>query len=113
MSNTALLNAITNGEEVISISSSNPQTAVLLKDTGETRTDSYYVKITQKGVYPESIHLFKKYSYNNSQLDDEINTGVVVFDDAGEVIKVSNIYLNYDDPKTVYMTYKYRPKLYY
>ena len=117
LANTALLNSITNGDEVLSVSETNPQTAVLIQDTTESRVNSYYVKITQKGVYPETIRLFKKYSYQTSRLEDEdeIKTGIVVFDDAGEVIRVNNIFLQdpAHDPKTVYITYDYRPKLFY
>ena len=114
LNNEALLKAITNGSEVLSVSKDHPQTAVLLKDTGEGTDNTYYVKITQKGVYPETIKLYRTYSYQTSTLSDEIKTGLIQFDDAGEVIRISNIY--YDDSnisKTVYITYDYRPKLYY
>lgn len=113
LANNALLQAITNGDEVLSINASNPQTAVLIKDTSEN-SNSYYVKITQKGVYAETIKLYKTYSYRQSKLTDEIETGVVVYDDSGEVIKVSNIFINeLVDSKTVYITYDYRPILFY
>ena len=110
--NGELLNAITNNTEVLSITKSNPQTAVLIKDTGKSY-NSYYVKITQKGVYGESIHLYKNYNYAQAQLLDEIFTGQVDYDESGNVIKISNLYVDETDSKTVYLIYDYRPALYY
>ena len=113
LSTSALRSTITSGDDTISISASNPQTAVLLQDATETRVKSYYVKITQKGVYGETIQLYRNYSYQDSRLSSQINTGVVQYDDAGEVIRVSNIFINENDSKTIYIIYNYKPSLYY
>ena len=110
--NGELLNAITNNTEVLSITKSNPQTAVLIKDSNKPY-DCYYIKMTQKGVYGESIHLYKTYNYSQAQLSDEILTGQIEYDESGNVIKISNLYANETDSKTVYLTYDYRPALFY
>ena len=113
LSNTALRDAITDGNDIITILASNPQTAVLLQDATETRTISYYVKMTQKGVYGQTIRLYKTYDYNSHKLTDEITTKIINYDDSGEVTRISNIFINENDSKTVYITYSYQPKLYY
>jgi hypothetical protein len=43
--------SLTKDTGVLSISDNKPQIAVLFKDTTKSY-DSYYVKISQKGVYP-------------------------------------------------------------
>ena len=109
-----LVNAITNGDEVLQVTEKNPQNVVLMKDSSK-KNNSYYIKLTQKGIYAETIRIYKRYSYTNAKLDPEteITTGKVQFDQFGNVNKISNIYCTDDDPKTVYVTYSYRPKLYY
>ena len=115
LSSTALLDSITSGKEVLSILPTNPQTAVLIDDKTEgAHANSYYIKLTQKGIYAETIKLYRNYSYKDSRLTGEITTGIVEFDDYGEVIRISNLYLDeMDQSKTVYVTYDYRPSLYY
>ena len=115
LSNTALLDAITNGNDILTINQDNPQLATLIQDVTDTQNTTYYVKITQQGVYPETIKLYRTYSYNNHALQDPLLTGEVVFDDAGEVIRVRKLWLDPTKPKlkTVYITYSYRPTLYY
>jgi len=68
LSNNALLDAITNGNDVLSVSKENPQTATLLEDTSDTANHSYYIKITQQGVYPETIQLYRTYRYQTQTL---------------------------------------------
>lgn len=109
---TQLLMNITKDSGLLSVSSSRPQIAVLFKDTTKTY-DSYYIKITQKGVYPNTIHLYKEYNYSETKLLNQITTGQIEFDQYGNVIRINNIYIEDDDPKTVYLTYDYKPSLYY
>ena len=109
---TQLLMNLTNNIGLLSVSNARPQTAVLFKDTTKTY-DSYYVKITQKGVYSDTIHLYKEYNYSETKLLNEITTGQIEFDEYGNVIRVNNIFINEDDPKTIYLTYDYKPSLYY
>ena len=111
-SNKEFLNNLTHSSDILSLTASNPQTAVLLRDTG-TSYESYYIKITQKGVYPESIHLYRSYSYSTAKLADEITTGQVIFDEYGNVIRINNIYADETMSKTVYIIYDYKPSLFY
>ena len=109
---TELLMSLTKNSGVLSVSNVKPQIAVLFKDTAKDY-DSYYVKISQKGVYPETIHLYKSYTFAETKLSDEITTGQIEYDEFGNVIRISNIYVDESESKTIYLTYDYKPSLYY
>lgn len=115
LSSTALLDSITSGKQVLTISPENPQTAVLIEDKAEgAHANSYYIKLTQKGIYAQTIRIYRTYSYQESKLKNQLSTGIVEYDDYGEVVRISNLYLDTSNPsKTVYITYQYRPSLYY
>ena len=111
-SNHQLLDAVTSGTEILSVTERNPQTGVLVQDTSKNN-NSYYIKMTQKGVYSETIKIYRKYSYTSAQLSDQITSGKIEFDEFGNVYKITNIYVGENDPTTVYLTYDYRPSLFY
>ena len=109
---TALLDALTDKTGILSVNERHPQSAVLLKDTSKTN-NSYYIKLTQQGIYSETINVYKYYNYTTAALTQPITTGKIEFDESGNVIKITNLFINDTDPKTVYITYDYRPALYY
>ena len=120
-----LLTNLTNGTNILEITNKNPDTVVLLPESNisdGTNTGYYYVKITRLGVDLSTLKIYKKISlvddsYNLDE-EDEIKTGIPVYDEAGNLVKITNIYWTQQDEessrsKIVYLTYSYSPKLYY
>ena len=117
----------------ITISQSNPKTATLLKEEQE---NYYYINISEQGINPSSLHIYKTRSYSGNTLSDELSGYVLKYDEFNNLVKVENIYIpapqqseepagsesNEEEDTTpakvslsriVYLTYEYSPKLYY
>lgn len=117
----------------ITISQSNPKTATLLKEEQE---NYYYINISEQGINPSSLHIYKTRSYSGNTLSDELSGYVLKYDEFNNLVKVENIYIpapqqseepagsesNEEENTTpakvslsriVYLTYEYSPKLYY
>lgn len=119
----ALLNNldIQDGEEdgAITIGPDNPKTAVLLQDSTSATgsANAYYIKISEHGVLPETVKIYKTINFSRAEaqerLTNEIKTGTPVYDEFGNLIKITNLYATADESKVVYLTYQYTPKLYY
>ena len=104
-----LLNNLTDGTQIIQIAASNPVTAILLPNNDNT----FYIKITEQGVYAETVKIYRNFNFSSKVLTDEITTGVPVYDEFDNLIKIN--YLTKEegpDPSSkVYLTYSYRPQL--
>lgn len=117
----------------ITISQSNPKTATLLKEDQE---NYYYINISEQGINPSSLHIYKTRSYSGNTLSDELSGYVLKYDEFNNLVKVENIYIpapqQSEEPtgsesneegdttpakvslsRIVYLTYEYSPKLYY
>lgn len=117
----------------ITISQSNPKTATLLKEDQE---NYYYINISEQGINPSSLHIYKTRSYSENKLSDELSGYVLKYDEFNNLVKVENIYIpapqQSEEPtgsesneegdttpakvslsRIVYLTYEYSPKLYY
>ena len=117
-----LLNSLTNGTGEIVISDVAPASGVLLKDSSKGE-HYYYLRISEKGVKPDTFKIFHTYTYPSqavevnqkapSRLSDELSW-TPEYDEFGNFVRANNIYLANDTvKKTVYLTYNYQPSLYY
>ena len=74
-----------------------------------------YVSLTsaKKGIDVNTLHVYRSWSASTGTCSNEITGFRPVYDTKyGNLVKLENIQTN-DDTKTVYMTYKYKPQLYY
>lgn len=117
-----LLNSLTNGTGEVVISDVAPASGVLLKDSSKGE-HYYYLRISEKGVRPDTFKIFHTYTYPTetvevnqeapSRLSDELSW-TPEYDEFGNFVRANNIYLANDTvKKTVYLTYNYQPSLYY
>lgn len=97
----------------ITIGELSPHTGILLPSSSSDGNGSYYLNITQKGVVLESLHIYKRYNYSSKKLEAELTSGVAEYDEFGNIIKIKNLSKEETDSSTVYLIYKYNPKLYY
>lgn len=108
----ALLNALTNNIGELQKTTNNPYVGTLL-----SRDGTYYLKITQEGVLPDTIKIYYK-------AKDETGTFVLIeytgsftkiFDDCGNIIEITD--LSYNEKQTsskrYYLTFTYKPSLQY
>lgn len=114
-SNNKLLMNLTNGTNKIKITNKNPDTAVLIPENNH-----YYIKITKQGVDFSSLKIYKSFSLSNGsyRLSDEITTGIPIYDEANNLIKINNLYWSANDEnnhrsKVIYLIYDYTPSTYY
>jgi len=134
-----LYNAITEGDGEIEVTAMNPETAIMLRDPASSEeitedtltTIPFYINITKRGVDANSIRIFRNFDVtkkehypagndsndddngHNSRLYGEILTGRAERDEFGDVVKITNLYLDNTHRKTVFLTFNYNPKLYY
>ena len=95
----------------IEITSANPESAILLHDSNDEQ-NIYYINVKSNGMLPNTLHVYGTYNYTTRTLSNEITTWTIEYDeDYGNVSKIKNIYNT--GGSTVYLTYTYRPKLYY
>lgn len=108
------INNLTGNDGTLEFTVARPDTAVLLKDS--ENSGSYYIKITQQGILVDTLHIYKTMNFaatNERRLTGEIKTGRFQYDETGNLIKVTNLFRETNDNGTVYLIYKYQPKLYY
>lgn len=118
----SLYENLTEGDGTIEITTAAPRSGILLQDSSEVdKKNYYYVKISEQGVIPSTVHIYTalKYSRNSDgttislvDKDKEITNFTPQYDEYGNLNRLNNIYWT-DTKKTVYLTYKYSPKLYY
>lgn len=105
-----LLNELTDNTGILEVTNKNPRTAVLLKQKDDEKY--YYINLTDKGIIPETIKIYKTYDFTNLGLTNPVEYGKVVYDEFNNVNKIEQI-TNNEEKNIVYLTYKYKPQLYY
>lgn len=118
-----LLNSLTGETGVISRGLTNPEQLLLREDKNNTTATEkvYFVNLTQHGIDPSTLQLYKTYQVTNTgtsvegeahtRVSDRINTGQFEYDDYGDLVRVSNIYSN--SAGYIYAVYDYDPRVYY
>ena len=118
-----LLNSLTGEKGVISRGLTNPEQLLLREDKNNTTATEkvYFVNLTQHGIDPATLQLYKTYQVTNTgtsvdgeahtRVSDRINTGQFEYDDYGDLVRVSNIYS--DSAGYIYAVYDYDPRVYY
>ena len=111
----ALLNNLTGGTGVIHVTKQRPETCVMLSDSTNPGSGSYYIKITKTGVLKNTVKIYRSFNYNTGELSDQINTGHFENDEFGNLTKITNLYPSSSAPtkRTLYLTFDYQPSLYY
>lgn len=98
----------------ITVDASHPDQSIMLLDD---ITQRYYINITQIGVLPDTLRLYRTLNYASASVDNilsnEITTGVITYDEYGNVTGVTDLTLDNNNSKIVYLTYKYKPQLQY
>lgn len=117
-----LLNSITNGNQVLEKTKDNPYRAVLIEDTA-ANNDTYFLKISQEGVYepkdknfPIKIYYDQKVPGESTKKNRVEYTGnyKIIKDENGNIIQLNNITLPEDAYYSIfYLTFTYRPQLHY
>lgn len=108
-----LIKSLTNNTGVLHVTGQRPANAVLLQDTN---SNSYYLNITQTGIIPETLHIYRKYSYSAVEKDRVSNQifGTFQFNEFNDIVKVVDIFLDNSShdssvSRSVYLTYDYDP----
>ena len=109
----ALFNSLTDNTGTISITASNPATAILLQDSSKANKNYYYIKISEKGVIANTVKIYRTLNYASGTLSNEVTGGAPQYDEYGNLIRINNLYSTDSDKKTVYVIYNYSPQLYY
>ena len=120
----SFISNLTDNTGVLQVTSLKPDTGILLQDSsnGEEDTSDYYLRITQTGIIPETLHIYREYRYTavgTDRLANEIS-GVPQYDQFGNLIRINKIYpqlINNGNnnvlKRTVYLTYQYKPLQHY
>lgn len=109
----ALFNSLTDDTGTISVTASNPATAILLQDSSKANKNYYYIKISEKGVIASTVKIYRTLNYASGTLSNEVTGGAPQYDEYGNLIRINNLYSTDSDKKTVYVIYNYSPQLYY
>jgi len=107
----ALLDNITNGTGVLEKTKDTPYRAVLLQEDGK---NTYYVKITQEGVCSEIGIWYDAKTDGGNVRTQYAGTSAIKYDDCGNITGLTSLALPADAAtKLFYLTFSYRPNLYY
>lgn len=90
-----------------------PDYGILLEDT---TIGGYYINISQVGIQIDTIHIYQtiNYSSEGNRLINEITSWKPELDEYGNLYKIINVTKVVEsDRNTVFLIYKYSPKLYY
>lgn len=106
-----LVNALTEGTGIISITGSKAKTAALLPEN-EDKT-SFYIKAPEIGILPQTLKIY--FTYTNGALSNQLS-GKFEYDEFHNLTQIKGIpltALNGSNRRTAYLTFDYSPKLYY
>ena len=95
-----------NREGAIKIDETNPEIK-----TPIINGNSHFISLNNKGVIVNSIKIYKNYNNSNLSLSNEINDYSYETDEFGNLSRI-NIY-NLEETNLIYITYSYKPRLYY
>ena len=110
-----MLLSLTGGTGEIEVTDSKPDSAALIKQSDGSGDTFYYINLHRHGIKPNTLKIFRSFNssiVNGQRLDEEIKTGIPVFDEYNNLIQMKNIYWS-TGSKIVYLTYTYEPQLYY
>jgi len=82
----------------------------------EDTDGNYYIKITEKGVVADStLGVYTKYDYATGNSSNEIAFQNIIFDSNGNIEKLTGFNITKEQANSLYayLTYNYRPQLYY
>ena len=108
-----LLNQLTDNTGTITIDSNAPRTAVLIPSSKTDANGTYYINLSDAGVLPETVKIYREYNFTNRQLSNKITTGTPELDEFNNLLRISSIDKPENAKNTVYITYKYVPQLAY
>lgn len=105
-----------NNDGRISINPATPVTVIGLEDSSKN-DGSYYITLSDKGIYLDTLQIYRDFDIVKRELKDQIQTGIPEYDEFGNLYRIRNLY--YDSNKgeneshLLYLTYDYTPKTYY
>lgn len=107
----ALLDNITNGTGILEKTQDVPYRAVLLQEDGK---NTYYVKITQEGICSEIGIWYDAKTDSGNVRTQYTGASAIKYDDCGNITGLTGLSLPADAAtKLFYLTFSYRPNLYY
>lgn len=107
----ALLDNITNGTGILEKTQEVPYRAVLLQEDGK---NTYYVKITQEGICSEIGIWYDAKTDSGNVRTQYTGASTIKYDDCGNITGLTGLSLPADAAtKLFYLTFSYRPNLYY
>ena len=104
-----LYNSITDKNGVISITSANPKSYVLLNT--KDNPDKYYINLETEGIKSKTFKLYYEYDQTKRELKNVVKKWTRVKDEFGNLIKIENIAKKSGD--RVYAVFDYCPSLQY
>lgn len=104
-----LYNSLTNEKGVISITSANPKSYVLLNT--KDNPNSYYINIEVEGIKPKTLKLYYEFDQTTRELSNVVKHWKRVEDEFGNLIKVEGIVKKSGD--RIYAIFDYCPSLQY
>ena len=111
-----LINELTGGTGDINVDATRPTTAILIESSKPAEEGKYYININEHGVKTETLQIFKAYDFSTPSLsdNDKLTGWVPKYDEFGNLYRVNFLSKSSStDSSTVYLTYTYRPRLYY
>ena len=100
----------------ISIDPATPVTVIGLEDSSKG-DGSYYITLADKGIYLDTLKIYRKFDVVTRALSDSIETGIPEYDEFGNLYRIRNLYYNIkqgeNESHLLYLTYDYTPKTYY
>lgn len=107
----ALLDNITNGTGILEKTQDVPYRAVLLQEDGK---NTYYAKITQEGICSEIGIWYDARTDSGNVRTQYTGASAIKYDDCGNITGLTGLSLPADAAtKLFYLTFSYRPNLYY
>lgn len=105
-----------NNDGRISINPATPVTVIGLEDSSKN-DGSYYITLSDKGIYLDTLKIYRDFDIVKRELKDQIQTGIPEYDEFGNLYRIRNLYYNSmvgeNESHLLYLTYDYTPKTYY
>ena len=114
--NQGLGNALTvqngDGDGYVSITAASPDSAIIISP--EEGIPYINLQHTNKGIDVNTVHVYRKWIAGEQRCTDEVTKFNPITDpEYGNLIKLEGIQPDSNNVRTVYLTYKYKPQLYY
>ena len=96
----------------IEITNTSPESAVLLHNSADA-SNVYYLNVKNNGIVPSTLKIYSSYDYTRKIATNPIENYTLEYDDEyGDIISIKNI-IKSNTSSVVYLTYIYKPRLYY